>query len=79
MKLSVLAHVEIDSHEAEDKAREMHGVLELHFQDCFGEGFSATKFSQSFDQKKNIFRFDLKPQGNTHGNQMPGFDSLVCE
>ena len=42
---------------------DMYSLLSLHFQDLFGEELVLTEYSQSHDSVKDLFRFDLKPEG----------------
>ena len=55
-------HIEIDKL-AEVSVNDMYKMLSIHFQDLFGEECVVTKLSQSFDSAKDMFRFDLKPEG----------------
>ena len=41
----------------------MYSLLHLHLHELFGDDYSQTKLSQSFDEAKDVFRFDLKPEG----------------
>ena len=59
---SLPAHVEIAKLAAFD-SDDMYSLLHLHLHELFGDDYSQTKLSQSFDEAKDVFRFDLKPEG----------------
>ena len=57
-----VAHIEVDNL-PDVSDTDMYSMLSLHFQDLFGEELVLTEYSQSHDSVKDLFRFDLKPEG----------------
>ena len=41
---------------------EVHDLIGVHLKEQL-DGWSTTKFEQSFDGSNNLYRFDMNPQG----------------
>ena len=56
-----VAHIEINMHKGITPS-DMHQMLALHLEEALGQE-PTTSFVQSYDEHKNLFRFDLPSSG----------------
>ena len=45
-----------------EKSSDIHMMIEDHLKECL-PGWVTTKLKHSYDQAKEIYRFDIRPQG----------------
>ena len=59
-----LAHVEIKC-KLSEKSSDIHMMIEDHLKECL-PGWVTTKLKHSYDEAREIYRFDIRPQGELH-------------